>query len=513
MGIYLAGIDLGTTGAKAMIFDDDGCPMSGAYREYPCTYPKPGWVEQDPDLLVDATMDAIGQAVKDSGVRPQDIVSVSLSAQRCCGIFLDEREAVQRPMISWQDNRTPVQVQEIAALIEETAYYEKTGFPNSTTWLLSKILWVRKNEPEVWQKTRRIVQMHDYFLRALGVDAYYVDHNDAGFFGIFDSTSGTWDEELLDLFEIPKEILPIPEKSGTLVGKVSAAAAGKCGLAPGTLISVGAGDQSAGAVGAGIVRKGQVSVSLGTAGAVTAYLDKPFRDPAGKTMVTSHPIHGSWLLEGYQAAAASVYRWYRDEFGGAELLEADRSGVDFYDLMNTRVAKIPPGANGLLVMPYFAGAATPRYNPAARGLVLGLTFAHDRFAVARAFMEGISMDMRDMLNSMLNSGVDVSEARILGGPTKSAVWNQIQADVYGIPVSSLKVADATVLGAAVLGGVGAGVFASIKEGAEKLVRLDRRYEPDARHTQIYDRLYGIYRRTYESLENSGVFSDLASIQA
>jgi xylulokinase len=230
-------------------------------------------------------------------------------------------------------------------------------------------------------------------------------------------------------------------------------------------------------------------------------------------MVTSHPIHGSWLLEGYQAAAASVYRWYRDEFGGVELLEADRSGVDFYDLMNARVAKIPPGANGLLVMPYFAGAATPRYNPAARGMVLGLTFAHDRYAVARAFMEGISMDMRDMLNSMLNSGVDVSEARILGGPTKSAVWNQIQADVYGIPVSSLKVADATVLGAAVLGGVGAGVFASIKEGAEKLVRLDRRYEPDARHTQIYDTLYGIYRRTYESLENSGVFSELASIQA
>ncbi|MCP4626381.1 MAG: xylulose kinase [bacterium] len=512
MGIYLAGIDLGTTGAKAMIFDDAGRVMSAAYREYPCSYPKPGWVEQNPDLLVEATMKAVGQAVKDSGIGPRDIVSVSLSAQRCCGIFLDQAEAVQRPMISWQDNRTQVEVQEIAALIAEAAYYQKTGFPNSTTWLLSKILWVRKNEPEIWRKTRRVVQMHDYFLRALGADAYYVDHNDAGFFGIFDTTSGTWDQELLDLFEISKEILPIPEKSGTLVGKVSAEAAGQCGLAPGTPISVGAGDQSAGAVGAGIVQKGLISVSLGTAGAVTAYLDTPFRDPAAKTLVTSHPIHGNWLLEGYQAAAASVYRWYRDEFGSAELLEADRSGTDFYDLMNARVAKIPPGAHGLLVMPYFAGAATPRYNPAARGLVLGLTFAHDRFAVARAFMEGISMDMRDMLNSMIDSGVEVSEARILGGPTKSDVWNQIQADVYGIPVSSLKIADATVLGAAVLGGVGAGVFSSIKEGAQKLVRLDRRYEPDARHTPMYDTLYGIYRRTYESLENSSVFSDLASIQ-
>jgi xylulokinase len=296
------------------------------------------------------------------------------------------------------------------------------------------------------------------------------------------------------------------------VGEVSAQAAGRCGLAPGTPISIGAGDQSAGAVGAGIVQNGRVSVSLGTAGAVTAYLDKPFRDPAAKTMVTSHPIHGCWLLEGYQAAAASVYRWYRDEFGGTEVLEADRSSVDFYELMNTKVDKVPPGANGLLVMPYFAGAATPRYNPAARGMILGLTFAHDRFAVARAFMEGICMDMRDMLNSMKNSGVNVNEARILGGPTRSEVWNQIQANVYGIPVSSLKVSDATVLGAAVLGGVGAGVFASIQEGAEKVVRLEQQYEPDTQHTKIYDTLYGIYRRTYESLDSNEVFSELASIQ-
>ncbi|MGD9138932.1 MAG: FGGY family carbohydrate kinase [Desulfobacterales bacterium] len=512
MGIYLAGIDLGTTGAKAMIFDHDGHPIAGAYREYPCIYPKPGWVEQNPDLLVEATMEAMGQAVKDSGIQSQEIASISLSAQRCCGIFLDGRETLLRPMISWQDNRTPVEVEEIASLIEEADYYQKTGFPNSTTWLLSKILWVRKNEPKVWEKTRRVVQMHDYFLRALGVEDYYVDHNDAGFFGFFNSTSGTWDQELLDLFEIPKDILTIPEKSGTRVGEVSAQAAGRCGLAPGTPISVGAGDQSAGAVGAGIVQNGRVSVSLGTAGAVTAYLDKPFRDPAAKTMVTSHPIHGCWLLEGYQAAAASVYRWYRDEFGSTEVLEADRSGVDFYELMNTKVDKVPPGANGLLVMPYFAGAATPRYNPAARGMILGLTFAHDRFAVARAFMEGICMDMRDMLNSMKNSGVNVNEARILGGPTRSEVWNQIQANVYGIPVSSLKVSDATVLGAAVLGGVGAGVFTSIQEGAEKVVRLEQQYEPDTQHTKIYDTLYGIYRRTFESLESNDVFSELASIQ-
>jgi xylulokinase len=229
-------------------------------------------------------------------------------------------------------------------------------------------------------------------------------------------------------------------------------------------------------------------------------------------MVTSHPIAGRWLLEGYQAAAAGVYRWFRDELGGAERLEAERTGRDFYEIMNDKVAGVPAGADGLLMFPYFAGAATPRYNPAARGMVLGLTFSHDRFALARAFMEGISLDMRDMLNSMTQSGIEIKEARILGGPTKSPVWNQIQADVYGVPVSSLKVSDATVLGAAILGGVGAGVFSSIEEGARQLVRLDRRYEPNPDHLRAYDSLYDAYTRAYESLDRNGLFDTLAGIQ-
>jgi len=513
MGTYLAGVDIGTSGAKGMVFDLEGNALASAYREYPSTYPRPGWVEQDAELLVEATMDAMAKAVAQSGVNPSDIASFSLSAQRCCGIFLDDRERLARPMISWQDNRTPVEVKEIAARIDEALYYKKTGYPNSTTWLLSKILWVRKHEPEVWKRTRRVVQMHDYFVRALGVEEYFVDHNDAGFFGFFDSTAGAWDEELLALFDIPKRVLPIPEKSGTPVGKISVAAARRCGLSAGTPVAVGAGDQSAGAVGAGIVRPGLVSVSMGTAGAVTAFLAEPFRDPAGRAMVTAHPMAKRWLLEGYQAAAASVYRWYRDQIGGLERLEAEKSGGDFYELMNAKIAAVPPGAHGLLVLPYFASAGTPRYNPSARGTVLGLTFSHDRFALARAFLEGITLDMKDMLTAMVNSGVPVTEARLLGGPTRSRVWNQIQADVYGVPVTTLKVTDATVLGAAVLGGVGAGVFSSIEEGSDRLVRLGERYEPIPAHVETYAKLYDAYCRAFEGLDRGGVFSTLAELQS
>ncbi|MDC7227863.1 MAG: FGGY family carbohydrate kinase [Spirochaetales bacterium] len=513
MGTYLAGIDIGTTGSKGMVFDINGNVLGTAYYEYPCTYPKPGWVEQDPDLLVESAMQAMNDAIGKSGIAASEIRSVSLSAQRCCAIFLDENENLLRPMISWQDNRTPEEVDEIAAAIDPAEYYKKTGYPNSTTWLLSKMMWVRKNEPETWGKTARIVQMHDYFLRALGVDDYYVDHNDAGYFGVYNNVDHIWDDELLRMFDIPSEILPIPEKSGTLVGKVTEDAAGRSGLVEGTPISVGAGDQSAGSVGAGIVRKGMLSISMGTAGAVTAYLDTPFRDPNCANIATAHPINGCWLMEGYQAAAAGVYRWFRDELGAAEVLEAEKAGKDFFVLMNEKVEKVPAGANGLLMMPYFASAGTPRYNPSARGAIIGLTFAHTRYDMARAFMEGITMDMRDMLNAMSESGVAVKQGRILGGPTKSDIWNQIQADIYGIPVDTLKVGDATVLGAAILGGVGAGIFSSIEEGADSMVALDKRYEPDMQIHEVYNKLYDIYCRAYDGLDEKEVYTMISEMQA
>jgi xylulokinase len=217
-------------------------------------------------------------------------------------------------------------------------------------------------------------------------------------------------------------------------------------------------------------------------------------------------------MEGYQAAAASVYRWFRDELGGVERIEAEKSGRDFFELMNEKVAEVPAGSNGLLMMPYFASAGTPRYNPSARGTIIGLTFAHSRIELARAFMEGITMDMRDMLNAMSASGVEVKQGRILGGPTKSDVWNQIQADIYGIPVDTLKVGDATVLGAAILGGVGAGIFSSIVEGADAMVSLDKRYEPDMENHKLYNKLYDAYSRAYEGLDEKGVFNSIAELQ-
>ena len=509
---YLAGIDIGTSGAKAIVFDLEGNPLATAYNEYGMIYPRPTWVEQDADLVVERTMLSMREAVSRSAVDPARIASVSLSAQRCCAIFLDDKERQIRPMISWQDNRPVDEVAEIARLVPEAEYYRRTGFPNSTTWLLSKLMWIRKNEPETWKKTARVVQMHDFFLRALGVDEYFVDNNDAGFFGFFDSTACAWDRDMLRTFDIPESILPLPRESASPAGLVSAAGAGRSGLAMGTKIAIGAGDQCAGSLGAGVVKRGTLSISMGTAGAVTALLETPYRDPNGRMMVTNHSRRGNWLLEGYQAAAASVFRWFKDELSGAEAAQAAASGANAYDLICDRAKDVEPGSKGLVFLPYFAGAATPRYDSDARGVLAGLTFAHDRACIARAVMEGITMDMRDMMEAIRAAGAVVDTVRLLGGPTKSELWNRIQADAYGTTVQTLKIGDATVLGAAIMGGVGAGVFGSLAEGAEAMVRVDRTYEPDPSNATLYDELYKAWTATYEGLSASGAFGRIASLQ-
>jgi len=511
-GIYVAGIDIGTSGAKAIVFDLEGNPLASAYNEYGSTYPRPTWVEQDAELLVEKAMLSMREAVARSGVEPAGIASVSLSAQRCCAIFLDERERMIRPMISWQDSRPVDEVAEIGRLVPEAEYYRRTGFPNSTTWLLAKLLWIRKNEPETWRRTARVVQMHDFFLRALGAEDYFVDHNDAGFFGFFDSTACEWDRDLLRTFDIPLGILPLPRASASPAGLVSALGAERSGLAKGTKIAIGAGDQCAGSLGAGVVRRGTLSISMGTAGAVTALLEKPYRDPNGRMMITNHSQKGRWLLEGYQAAAASVFRWFKEELASAECADADVQGLNAYDLICKRAKDVAPGSKGLVFLPYFAGAATPRYDSDARGVMAGLTFSHDRACFARAIMEGITMDMRDMIEAIRKAGAAVDTVRLLGGPTKSDLWNRIQADAYGTTIQTLKIGDATVLGAAIMGGVGAGIFGSLAEGAEAMVRVDRSYEPDPSNARLYDELYGAWISTYEGLANSGAFGRIAALQ-
>jgi sugar (pentulose or hexulose) kinase len=509
---FLAGIDIGTTGAKAAIFDLSGNIIGSGYREYECSYPKPNWIEQDPFKLVNEAMEASREAVAKSKVNPAEIASLGFSTQRSCAIFVDREGRLLRPMISWQDSRCNEEVLEISSKIPPEEYYEITGFPNNTTWLLPEILWVRKNEPSVWNKTFKIIQLQDFTLKAFGAKGYFNDISDAGFSGMFDTKNLQWSEKILNTFGIDKNILSIPTASGVIAGEISRGTSEVSGFYEGMPICVGAGDQNSASTGAGVVYEGYASVSMGTAGNANAFIENPYRDPAGKNMVVNHSIYGKWQVEGHQAGAAGVFRWFRDEFTALEKQQAYDSKSNVYKLIDKKISEIPAGSKGLVFLPYLASATSPRWNVDAKGVLAGLSFSHDKWCIGRAFMEGITMEMKDILTSLRKSGINIEHIRIMGGATNSDLWNQMQSNVYNLEVSTLKVKDAAVLGASIMGGVGVGIFKDIREGVSQMVKTDKKFIPEGNAAKIYDEIYNIYCNIYDSMNENKVFSDIAKLQ-
>lgn len=513
MTAYLAGIDIGTTGTRAAIFDLKGDVIACAYQEYECLYPKPNWIEQNPEDLMKHTFAVIKEAVYKSGIKPHEISSIGVSSQRSCSIFVDRAGKLLRPMISWQDSRSSSEVREIESKISPMDYYKITGFPNNTTWIISKMLWVRKNEPEIWNKTYKVIQLQDFALKSLGAEGYYNDISDSGFYGLWETDKFRWSRRLLDIFDVDENMLPETVSSCTKAGAISKAVSEETGLKEGTPICVGAGDQNSAAVGAGIVNEGQASISIGTAGNANTFSRKAFRDPKGKIMSLNHAIYGSWEIEGHQAGAAGVFRWFRDEIATMENAFAVKARKDVYKILDEISSNAPAGSRGLIFLPFLAGSAAPRWNPEAKGILLGLTFAHDRSCLARSFIEGITMEMKDIITSIKEAGVRIDNIRITGGATKSNFWNQIQSDVYGKPVETLKISDCAALGASIMAGVGAGIFKDIREGVESMVKVDKKYEPSEKNTKIYDELYSIYCNVYDAIQDKGIFNNIASIQS
>ena len=498
---YVAGIDIGTTGAKTIIFDEEGTPLEGSYCEYECLYPHPLWVEQSPDELLNAAISTLRDAFQKSGLDKNDLYAISFSTQRSCVIFLDEAGKPLCNMISWQDGRTANEVREIENVISAERFYDVTGLLLGTTWVLPKILWVRKKQAELWEKTRRIVQLHDYIAKSFGAEEYVVPKTDCGLSGLWNVFSGEYEKDFAEKFEIDASMLSNVSNVGVCMGSISKEIAQKTGLSEKTLLCSGAGDQSAAAVGAGIVDEGKLSVSMGTGGMMIACMNQPRKDPNKAFLVTDHAMQNKWEWEGLQKGSAGIYRWFRDEIAGEEASLAKAQGKDVYDILGELAAKVPAGAKGLLVLPFFAASATPRWNMEARGVILGLTFAHDRACLARAFMEGITMEFKDMLHYIKQSGIHPSDITVMGGPTKSSLWNSIQASMYGVPVHTLKVPDASVLGAAAFAAVGAGIYKDIAEAVQAMVKPDKSYEPNGEWEKIYNDQYEAYVASYDGLES------------
>lgn len=510
MGKYLAGVDVGTSGARCSVFDLHGKLVASAGFEYGAAYPRPGWVEQDAELLIARTNEACRAALDKLSGSPREIAAIGFSAQRSVTCAVDGLDRCVRPLISWQDARTGPQVERLRELVGEQDFVRTSGLPLGTTWIITKLLWMRENEPETFGRASRFVQNQDLILRAFGADDYFTDIGCMGFYGFWDVTRGDWNRPLMDRLGFSPAQFGIPTPAGTQVGVIGPSIAEATGFAAGTPICVGAGDQNCSVVGMGAIREGMGTVTLGTAGLAILCAGRPVADVPGM-MLTHHAAPGRWEVEGLSNAAASSMRWFRDVVGTAERACETAGGPNAYQALDDLAAQAPPGSKGLLYLPFLATAASPRWNADARAAFIGLSFAHSRAELARCVMEGVTLEIRDMMQQWRQSGMNVDVLRLGGGATRSRLWSQIQADVYGRPVEMLECDDSTGLGAALLGGVGAGLFASMEEAVGAMVHPACSLDPNPTRCKLYDELYAAYAKSYEGLDR-GAFQMIAKMQ-
>ena len=506
----LAGIDVGTTGVRCMLFDLQGSMISGAYREYEATYLQPGWVEQDHHTMMAQTMRVCREAIDQAGVASEEIASIGFSSQGTLTIPIDQQGTLIRPVISWQDIRSQPDMPDILRLVSAESFYRTTGLPLSPIWIITKIHWMRQHEPALYEQTHKFIQHQDLILKVFGAEGYFTDLPSMSFYGVWDVREARWSDELLDRFDLVRDQFGQPTPPGTQVGTILPAIAAQTGFAVDTPICVGAFDQTCGGVGMGSIEPGMATVTLGTAGLTILVVDTPITGLGG-LLTNHHAVSDLWQVEGVSLAAASSYRWFRDTFGTLEMEREKQQGGNAFNALNDLAAQAPPGSRGVLFLPYLSSAATPRWNPHARAAFIGMSMAHGRAELTRSVMEGVTLEMHDTMTGWYDNGMTVNTLRLGGGATHSPLWNQIQADVYGRRVQIMRIEESTALGAAILGGVGAGVFNSIQEGVDAMVHVASEIEPNMENHHIYEEMYSAYLEAYEGL-NHKAFGTLAAMQ-
>lgn len=485
---HVLGIDVSTTATKAVLVDGSGAVVGVGASEYGFDIPRPGWSEQDPALWWDGAVAAIRSVLSSTGIAGADVASIGLTGQMHGLVLLDAAGEVLRPAILWNDQRTQRQCDEIRTVIGRERLIELTGNDALTGFTAPKILWVRDEEPDVYARVRNILLPKDYVrFRLTGERA--TDCADGSGTILFDLAARTWSAEVVEALGIDPAWLPTVAEGPSVTGVIRADAAAATGLRAGTPVVAGGGDQSANAVGMGVVEPGQMALSLGTSGVVFVATDRPIVEPEGRLHAFCHAAPGRWHLMGVMLSAAGSLQWFRDALA---------PGVPFGDLVE-RAASVPAGSDGLLFLPYLVGERTPYPDPDARGAWVGLTVRHGFPHMTRAVLEGVALGLRDSLE-LIRSSIDgsIPSIRASGGGTRSALWRQILADVLDVPVTTTATAEGAAYGAAVLAAAGAGWYGSVAEAANAFVEPVATCEPGPDRA-AYDAAYEVYRSLYPAL--------------
>jgi xylulokinase len=495
----LLGLDVGTTSVKAGLFDIAGRQVAAAEREYRLTHPAPDHVEIDPEMWWTAAAAAVRETVATPGVDPSRIAAMAVSSQGETVAAVDADGRALGPALVWLDNRAVAEARELEDRFGNEAVYERTGVPDvNPTWTAAKLLWLRRHEPEVFRDAARFVLAEDFMLRRL-TGRFVTEGGIQCTTMLLDIRTGGWWAPMLEAVGVGPERLPEIAAPGAVVGMLTSAAAEALGLPVGLSVVAGGMDQGAGAVGVGNIRGGMISESTGGALTIQAAVARHGGDPTGRTPVYIHSAPGTYLYCPVCPTGGMALTWFRDQFGAPETERAAAGGRSDYDLLTGLAAAVPPGCEGLTMLPHLAGAFSPEYEPAARGVFAGFTLAHTRGHFVRAVLEAVAFMLRRNLELLAQAGASATEIRSHGGGARSALWNQVKADVCGLPIMTLEGENAAVRGDAMLAGVAVGAFPDLAAAEDALVATKARFEPDPAMRAAYDDAYDRYVRLFDAL--------------
>ena len=494
----IAAIDVGTTGARTIIFDSLGKMLTSAYQEYPIITPKTNWVEQNADLWWQAVCTTCKSALSNKAVNASDIVGLAVTNQRETIVPVDKTGDPLANAIVWQDRRTTEQCKMIKNKIGQKHIFKTTGLTIDPYFSATKIMWFMENKPKIFNRTHKFLLVHDFIVNKL-TGEFRTDHSNASRTMLFDIKRFRWSDTLCQDLGIPFEKLPKTYPSGKVIGEVTKDASISTGLPQGTPVVTGGGDQQCAALGMGITHEGLVKATTGTGTFVIAHLNKSKLDPKLRMLCSAHVIPNKWVLEASIFTTGAVYRWFRDNFAELEKKKAEERGIDVYELLNKEVAAAEPGAKGLLLIPHFVGAGAPHWDPAAKGILYGLSLGHTKRDILRAIIEGVCFEIKNSLEVFEELGVNIQELRIAGGATRSNIWNQLQADIYGLPVVKTEYEETTALGAAILACIGTGIYADPEKAIDQMVRITTKLKPNKKLHSLYRRQYQKHKQLYQTI--------------
>lgn len=486
---YLIGVDVGTSATKTVLFDEECRPVAEASAEYPMYQPQNGWAEQNPKDWEEAAASTIREVMERSRVNKEDVVGLGLSGQMHGLVMLDKDNEVIRPAIIWCDQRTATECEEITAKVGKERLIEITANPALTGFTASKILWVRNHEPKNYAACRHILLPKDYVRFAM-TGEYATEVSDASGMQLLDVPHRCWSKEVLEKLEIDEALLPKVYESPEITGHISTEFAQRAGLSEKCVVAGGAGDNAAAAVGTGIVEDGKAFTTIGTSGVVFAHTSEPRIDPQGRVHTFCCAVPGCWHVMGVTQAAGLSLKWFRENM--AENMD--------YEAINQAIASVPRGSHRLIYLPYLMGERTPHLNPDCRGVFFGLSAMHTKADMLRAVMEGVSFSLLDCWDILREMKIEVKDMMACGGGSKSPLWRQMLANMYGCPVKVGGEGGGATLGAAILGGVAAGLFEDVPSACRRFVGTSSVCQPEDEANAFYAKEHELYKMLYKSLE-------------